>query len=184
MWDRITFAAALFGIATLALAHQSHTPARAPLEAAPKAFAVREALGEPPREVSDLRFCDIYKTPAGPRGLEPTERLTQLDGQRVRLVGYMVRQEDAGAGGFVLSPLPLTLGDADEGLADDMPPSAVVVELPGRAELQPAHMPGLIQVTGRLRVGAAESAAAPGRTFPARIELDARLEKILARANK
>jgi hypothetical protein len=184
MWDRLIFAAVLCGIATLALAHQSHAPAAPALAAAPKAFAVRAALGEPPREVSDLRFGDIYKSPVGPRGLEATERLTQLDGQRVRLVGYMVRQEIAGSGGFVLSPLPLTLGDADEGMADDLPPSAVLVELPGHAGLLPPHMPGLIQVTGRLRVGAAESAAAPGRTFPARIELDARLEKILAKANK
>ena len=182
MFSRLVLAGLLLAAAA-ASAHQ-HGNASPRLQRAPKAFAVERALPPPPRDVSELRFGDIFKAPVGPRGLEAGERLAGLDGQRVRLVGYMVQQEQSGNGAFVLSPLPLTLGDADEGLADEMPPTAVLVELPGQATLSPAHMPGLIQVTGRLQVGRSESAALPGRVFPARVELDPRLTKILVKANK
>lgn len=169
--------------AAVASAHQ-HGAAPARLSRAPTAFAVERALPPPPRDVAELRFGDIFKTPVGPLGLEAGERLAALDGKRVRLVGYMVQQEQPGSGAFVLSPLPLTLGSADEGLADEMPPTALLVQLPDKTAFVPAHMPGLIQVTGRLQVGRVESAAIPGRVFPARVELDPRLAKVLAKANK
>lgn len=176
--------AGLFVLAAAAAA--AHQPAAAPvrLQRAPAAFAVERTLPPPPRDVSELRFGDIFKTPVGPLGLEAGPRLAELDGRRVRLVGYMVQQEQPGSGAFVLSPLPLTLGGADEGLADEMPPAALLVQLPESARFSPAYMPGLIQVTGRLQVGRIESAAIPGRVFPARVELDPRLAKVLAKANK
>lgn len=183
MSSRFVLAGFLVLAAAAAAAHQ-HGAAPARLEHTPKAFAVERALPPPPRDVTELRFGDIFKTPVGPRGLEAGEGLAALDGKRVRLVGYMVQQEQPGAGVFVLSPLPLTLGDADEGLADEMPPTALLVQLPENTRFSPAHMPGLIQVTGRLHVGRVENDAIPGRTFPARVELDPRLAKVLAKANK
>lgn len=182
MFERSFVAAVLLAIACGAAAHSSGTSAPPALRSTPKAFAVDRALAAPPHDVAELRFRDVYALPVGPRGLETTDRLRELDGRRVRLVGYMVQADVAG--GFVLSPLPAALGDADEGLADDLPPSAVLVELPRDAALRSGHMPGLIQVTGVLRVGRAESAALPGRVFPARVELDARLAKALRKANK
>jgi hypothetical protein len=182
MSSRYVLAGFLVLAAAAAAAHQVSAPSR--LSQAPKAFVVERALPPPPRDVAELRFGDIFKTPVGPLGLEAGARLAELDGKRVRLVGYMVQQEQPGTGAFVLSPLPLTLGSADEGLADEMPPTALLVQLPESARFSPAHMPGLIQVTGRLQVGRVESAAIPGRVFPARVELDPRLAKVLAKANK
>jgi hypothetical protein len=181
MFRRRVVASLLSAVSALAAAHQ-HADLPPALKRPPKAFAVERQLGEPPGDVAELRFRDVFKLPAGPRGLELTDRLSELDGRRVRLVGYMVQ---AGIdGGFVLSPLPAVLGDADEGLADDLPPSAVLVEMPDQAQLRSGHMPGLIQVTGRLRVGSAESADLPGRVFPLRLELDPALVRILRKANK
>lgn len=172
----------LLTVAATVAAHTSTTTAPPALRAAPKAFAVERALPSPPRDVAELRFHDVFKLPVGPRGLETTERLRELDGRRVRLVGYMVKADVAG--GFVLSPLPAELGDADEGLADDLPPSAVLIQLPRSTDLRSGHMPGLIQVTGRLHVGSAEIADLPGRVFPARLELDAGLDRALRKANR
>jgi hypothetical protein len=182
MFERGLVIGLLFAIAGAVSAHSSSTSVPPALSKAPKAFAVERALTAPPADVAELRFRDIYKLPVGPRGLETTDRLRELDGRRVRLVGYMVRADVTG--GFVLSPLPAELGDADEGLADDLPPSAVLVALPRESTLRSGHLPGLIQVTGVLRVGRAESATLPGRVFPARVELDAKLEKALRKANK
>lgn len=176
------FAAVLLLTLTASVAAHTSTTTPPALRVAPKAFAVERALPSPPRDVAELRFHDVFKLPAGPRGLEPTERLRELDGRRVRLVGYMVKADVAG--GFVLSPLPAELGDADEGLADDLPPSAVLIQLPRSTDLRSGHMPGLIQVTGRLHVGSAESADLPGRVFPARLELDAGLDRALRKANR
>lgn len=175
-------AVVLFAVAASTAAHTTATTAPPALRAAPRTFTVERALPAPPRDVAELRFHDVFKLPVGPRGLELTERLRELDGRRVRLVGYMVKADVAG--GFVLSPLPAELGDADEGLADDLPPSAVLVELPRSTDLRSGHMPGLIQVTGRLHVGSAQSADLPGRVFPARLELDAGLDRALRKANR
>jgi hypothetical protein len=177
------FAALVLGLcAAQAVAHSSHDAV--PSRPAPRPLRVDTALPPPPRGVEELRFRDVFKMPVGAYGLEATERLLSLDGKRVRVVGYMVRQAEGGAGAFALSPLPVTLGDADEGHADDLPPTALLVEMPARAALQPDHLSGLIQLTGVLRVGRAESAALPGRVFPARIELDEKVQKLIAKKNK
>ncbi|HSX61257.1 MAG TPA: hypothetical protein VLF18_13740 [Tahibacter sp.] len=181
MIQRGFLAGLLLALASGVSAHSSSTEPPA-LRVAPKVFAVDGVLDAPPRDVAELRFQDVYTLPVGPRGLEITDRLRELDGRRVRLVGYMVHADVAG--GFVLSPLPAALGDADEALADDLPPTAVLVDLPRETALRSGHMPGLIQVIGRLRVGRAESETLPGRVFPARVELDARFEKALRKANK
>lgn len=182
MYRRLIVALILGACAAHAVAHQPHEAA--PTRPAPRALLVEKALPPPPRGVEELRFRDVFKSPVGAYGLEATERLLSLDGKRVRIVGYMVRQAEGGAGAFALSPLPLTLGDADEGLADDLPPSALLVQMPAQAGLRPDHLSGLIQLTGRLRVGRAESAALPGRVFPATLELDEKVQKLIAKQNK
>lgn len=182
MFRRFIAALALGACAAHAVAHQSDEAV--PTRPAPRKLLVEKALPPPPRGVAELRFRDVFKHPVGAYGLEATERLLSLDGQRVRVVGYMVRQAEGGAGAFALSPLPLTLGDADEGLADDLPPSALLVQMPAQAALRPDHLSGLIQLTGRLRVGRIESAALPGRVFPAALELDEKLQKLIAKSNK
>lgn len=103
-----------------------------------------------------LKFGDIFKMPVGPKGLEPTDAALALAGKRVRLVGYAVEQE-GGASTLLLSPLPLMIGDEDEGLADDVPPTAVAVHSASKRALP--KVSGLVEVTGVLEFGARQDAA-------------------------
>lgn len=150
---------------------------------APPSLAVNKQLGAPPAGVTELKFRELFKLPVGPRGLEPTEKLTGLDGKRVRIVGYMVQQEPAIVGGFMLSPLPVAAGDADDSYADDIPASAIFVTLPKARETVVPPIYGLIQLTGTLRVGSREMAGA-GRVAPAVLELDREPERVLLRHAK
>src|SRR5436190_3112155 len=49
----------------------------------------------------ELKFEDFFASPVGPRGLEFTEKVRSLDGKRVRIVGFMVRQEKPSPGVFI-----------------------------------------------------------------------------------
>lgn len=144
----------------------------------PNLLAVRKDLGPPPKGVADLKFHDIFKTPVGDKGLEASATLLALDGKRVRMVGYMVHQQPAPTGAFLLSPLPAEISDEDEPLADDLPPSVVSVELADAANRSVPLLPGLIKITGVLHVGA-KADAASGRVSPVRIALDAPVSKAL-----
>jgi len=144
----------------------------------PSSLAVRKTLGPPPAGVTELKFRDLFKLPIGPRGLEPTEKLLSLDGKRVRIVGYMVRQSPAPKGQFLLSPLPTTLGDEDESLADDLPPTTLAISLDKSNELVLPMLPGLLQITGTLHVGM-QADPATGRSMPAAIVLDEASQRAL-----
>lgn len=167
-------------IATLpAAAHQGAAPRRDAQPAkVPAELAVKKKLEAPTAGVTELKFADLFKLPVGPKGLEATDKLRALDGKRVRIVGFMVQQETPIAGGFLLSPLPVAAGDEDESLADDIPASALFVTLPKGANAIVPTLPGLLKITGVLRVGAYEVPQA-GRVAAARIELDARPERAL-----
>jgi hypothetical protein len=118
--------------------------------------------------VPDLSFRDFYKMPVGPRGLEASPTLVDLDGKTVRMRGYMVHQDVPLPGVFILSPLPVELGDADESLSDDLPPNVVFVHFD--AEPLP-YVRGEIEVVGQLDVGAQNEA--DGHVSQARLTLDA-----------
>ena len=167
----------------LAVAHASTSEtARAHRDAAktrvPAALAVRKDLGPPPAGVTELKFREVFKLPVGPKGLEPTDKLSALDGKRVRLVGYMVRQDPPPKGTFLLAPLPVQIGDEDESLADDLPPTALRVDLGKSRDLAVPLLTGLIQVTGTLHVGM-RADPATGRSTPAQLVLDAAPERAL-----
>lgn len=148
----------------------------------PPPLAVRKTLGPPPAGMSDLKFHDVFKMPVGAKGLEPSATLLALDGKRVRMVGYMVRQPSAPIGSFLLSPLPADISGEDEPLADDLPPNIVAVEIVGASQRPVPLLSGLIQVTGVLHVGA-KTDAASGRVSSVQIALDARLGKALLDSN-
>jgi len=120
--------------------------------------------------VSELKFSDFFVRPVGERGLEVTDRLRQLDGQRVRMLGYMVHQEEPPPGMFLFSPLPAQVHEHDNGLADDLPPSTVRVLVPTCREQAVPFVPGLMLLTGTLSVG--NHAEVDGRISIARLALD------------
>lgn len=102
----------------------------------------------------DLKFGDFFVSPMGPRGPQMTTRLLAAHGQRVRITGYMVLEEEGPRGHFFLSPRPVSLSEHADGEANDLPASAVSVWMP------PAHRaesvrptPGLMRLTGTLQVG-------------------------------
>lgn len=181
---RVIFAGALLLPALLSAAPAMHAGSTSSTGASPGALhvpstlAVRKELGAPPAGVTELKFRDVYKLPVGPKGLQATEKLLSLDGKRVRIVGYMVQQESASKGAFLLSPLPVLLSDEDESLADDLPASAIRIEIPNAREVAMPHLPGLLQFTGTLHVGMRTDAAS-GRATPAQIVLDAADQRVL-----
>jgi hypothetical protein len=128
------------------------------------------ALGESfePPTPEELLFRDFFRMPVGSRGLEPSSRLIDLDEKLIRIRGYMAHQELPTPGVFILSPLPVELGDADESLSDDLPPAVVFVHFDG-----PAHpyVAGLLQLTGTLHVGPHDEA--DGHVSQVRAHLDA-----------
>jgi len=169
-------AAAVAFCAGVASAH-SLSSGNLPVQNIPGALQVH---GELPAldGVVDLKFREFFALPVGPRGLEPSPKLLALDGQHVRLVGYMVRPDLPAAGLLILAPLPVTLGDEDESYADDLPASAVYVHLnAASAAIKLPFMPGLMTLTGTLQLGSAPEA--DGRRSNVRLLLDDEASRVL-----
>jgi hypothetical protein len=166
------FAVAL-SMALAAPAARAHGPTQgSAARSVPVALQVHGELPAVPG-VTDLKFRDFFKLPIGPRGLETTPLLRSLDGQRVRIVGYMVRQDSSKpvTGLLVLAPLPVAMGEEDESFADDLPATAVYVHLAAAQQQQRLpHMPGLMALTGTLQLGAV--AEPDGRRSMLRLLLD------------
>ena len=130
------------------------------------------ATGASTRRDTELRFQDFFRTPIGPAGLEITDTLREASGTVVRLVGYMVQQENAVAGRFMLATRPVQMSEHADGEADDLPPATVVVYLdPSQREWAVPHVRGLVALRGVLGVGRHE--AVDGRVSWVRLQLDA-----------
>lgn len=108
-------------------------------------------------DVADLKFSQFFKSPIGPAGLELSDVLRAADGRPVRLVGYMVAQEQARPGRFWLTPRPVRMSEHADGEADDLPAATVTVLLdPSQQGRLVAHRDGLVSLTGTLSVGRVE----------------------------
>lgn len=173
---RVLLVAMGFSEAGLAAAHEAeqHTVSGMPMTQAPECIAVNSELPPPAPGVTDLKFRDIFNVPASPGRLQPSEKLLGLDGQRVRIVGYMARQEPPSAGAFILSPVPATMGVEDEMFSEDLPSSVIFVHLEGSGSAVP-FIPGLLKLTGVLSVGS--QAEVDGRASIVRLLLDPALSK-------
>lgn len=137
----------------------------------PARLAVNGKMAPAPHGVTDLKFSELFKMPVGPKGLEPSDKRTSLEGQRVRMVGYVANADELTPGMLILTPIPVVLGDEDEKLVDDLPPTAVFVHLsPAYAKQTTPNFAGLIQLTGRLEGGAKEEA--DGHVATTRLYLD------------
>lgn len=146
--------------------------AEAAAAGAPRAIPANAlpVLPPAPDGVTHLDFEQFFKKPVGPRGLELTDTLQSLNGRRVRLLGYMVRQEQRTPGVFLLSPVPASTHESHYGLADDLPASTVHVSVPTMKYQILPHTPGLMLLTGLLEVGNREEAS--GRISTVRLTLD------------
>lgn len=172
---RIAALAALLSLWSAAFA-QEH-PALPPVPV-PEPLRVYGELAPLPG-VADLKFGEFFKMPIGPRGLEASAKLRRLDGRSVRLVGFMARQDDPVPGLFILSPLPVHMGDDDDKFSDDLPASAVFVRLGATEQAtRLPYMPGLLALTGTLQLGAVEEA--DGRVSTVRLLLTEAQSRTLA----
>jgi hypothetical protein len=130
-----------------------------------------------PAGVSDLKFCDFFVQPMGRRGLEFTEKVRDLDGQRVRILGFMVRQENAPPGVFLLAPIPVELHERESDcFIDNLPAAVLHVFMPPPAKPVP-HTPGLMLLTGILSLG--NRLEADGRVSVARLALDRPVSNVI-----
>lgn len=133
------------------------------------ADAERIALPTLPPGVSALKFSEIFEPP-GRYGLSFTEKARALDGKKVRVLGYMVRRNRVQFGSFLLAPLPVQMHDTEYGLADDLPPATLLIEMADAYKTVVTHTPGLMLLTGTLHLTQREEP--DGRVFYAWIKLD------------
>ena len=138
---------------------------------APHAVAAPNSV---PAPFSTLKFGDLYKMPVGPEGLEPSETLLNLANQRVSMLGYVVAQTPILPGRIILSPLPISIDNEDESLADDLPPTVVFVHFdpanPVITQLLDHPSGTLLKVRGVLSVGQQEEA--DGRVSNIRLKIE------------
>jgi hypothetical protein len=118
-----------------------------------------------------LRLQDFFQMPVGPKGLVISETLGNAQGQRVRLTGFVVQQEVATLGRFLLTPRPVQMSQHADGEADDLPPATVFVRLDAsQQDWAVAQARGLVEVTGTLDLGRSEES--DGRVSWFRLQLD------------
>lgn len=157
---------------------QAHgTPPNETVTEIPAALSALKDAGPAPEGMTDLKFREFFRLPVGPRGLEPTEKLISLAGKRVRIVGFMAHHETPMADTFILSPVPVTLGDEDESLADDLPASVIFVHAAKPEGRTIPFYPGLLRLTGTLSVGPHEEA--DGHVSAVRLQLDPELARLM-----
>lgn len=105
-------------------------------------------------EVLILSFGDLLQQPIGPQGLVIMPSAMRMQGQRVRLRGFMVKSEEDSIGQFYLAPLPIQMSEHADGPANDLPASTILVKLdPGQASWAVTHKAGPIILEGTLKVG-------------------------------
>ena len=173
----IALALALVAIASAAEIHEHTHPNGASHErSSPTAQHIAQGVNAVnklpplPEGVSELKFSEFFVRPVGKRGLELTDKLRLLDGRKVRLLGYMVHQEEPPPGRLLLAPMPAQIHEHDNGLADDLPASMVYVSVPTVRDQAVPYAPGLMLLTGTLSVG--NRAEPDGRISVVRLALD------------
>jgi hypothetical protein len=110
-----------------------------------------------PRQITELRFREFLLSSSDTTTSPVSPTLHQADGQAVQLVGYMVRQERATPGRFLLASRPLVQTQTDT-QAHVLASTTVRIELDvGQQDWAVPHVPGLITVNGVLRVNQPEA---------------------------
>ena len=123
-----------------------------------------------PNGGTQLKFSDLFSGPIGNRGLVISDKARRLDGQKVQVFGYMVRQDEAVPGIYLLAPVPVQVDRDHYGLADDLPLTTIYVFDRAAAKSIVPYKRGPVLVSGTLRIGNREEA--DGRISIFRLELE------------
>jgi hypothetical protein len=166
----ILAACAESSVAPVPAAPRHPADASAPVERKSRPAPAEPVLPPAPAGVNDLKFKDLIRFPVGPLGLEYAEAAKALDGKKVRLLGYMVRQSQPQPWTLLLSPVPLTLHEREYGFAEDLPPTVVHVFTQKHSTPILPWTPGPLLLTGTLSLG--PRAEPDGRTSNLRLFLD------------
>ena len=105
-----------------------------------------------PPGVVDLPWNVFFKTPVGPLGLQLTDRIKELNGKKVRLLGYMVRREAPTPGILFLTPVPTSIEEDEAGFSD-LPPQVVRVSVPSAKTQIIPYTGRPLLLTGTLTIG-------------------------------
>jgi hypothetical protein len=132
--------------------------------------SARPPLPSLPNDVAELEFDEFFQKPVGPLGLQYSDKLNRLNGRKVRILGYMVKQSKPVERTFLFSPRPIINNEQEYGLADDLPASTVHVFTTAAAPAQVPFTPGPLLLTGTLSLG--NCVEADGRTSTIRLHLD------------
>jgi len=159
-----TLAMLAFGLSTQAAQLRWHA------DALSLSTEERQKLPALPEGVAELKFETIFKLPVGPRGLELTDKVRALNGQRVRVLGFMVRQAKSNPGMLMLAPYELSTNEVEYGASEDLPPSIIFVEVQKYEDVSVPYTPGPLLLTGTLEIGRREEA--DGRYSELRLKLD------------
>ena len=111
-------------------------------------------LPPPAPGVAALSFGELFKSPIGPVGFEFSDKARQLDGKLVRILGFMIHQDEAPKGVLMLAPFALSTNEAEYGHCDDLPPAVVFVTVPKSRDALVPFSPGPLVLTGHLELGA------------------------------
>ena len=182
---RLLFCSALVVAAALPLLGQNPPPVpRAQPDPATKrawaqfatlsAITLKHAAAAPanmPEELQampELSFADFFG-PVGSRGLEYSEKIRALAGQRVRVRGFMVQQSERAPGLFLFAGWPVKVDTRADCNETDTPPAMIHVLVSGSMKTLP-FVPGPHVLSGVLEIGARHEA--DDRISVARITLD------------
>lgn len=145
-------------------------------------------------EIVSLGFDDFFKMPVGPYGLEMTDKLKSLDGKKVRLCGFMVKEDrcrgghahnpadadkEVVKGRFMLSPAPVMVSYACFGTSDDLFPQTVFVRIPELSNKPVPYLSTPLEVSGTLSVGPSQEP--DDRISQVRLILDPLPEDVLVK---
>ncbi len=112
-----------------------------------------EPSPEPLQGPVALDLLDLFVHPIGPEGMEFSEKTRSLDGKRVVVEGYMVRQELPYGKRFLLTTRPVILEEDEMGPGDDLPPQTIFCFLPDNLAMTVVYTPARLRLTGTLRLG-------------------------------
>lgn len=141
-------------------------------------LAAIKHLQPAPEGVTHLTFTEFFASPIGPRGLEYTKTIKHLEGQRVRILGFMVKQTRPSPGTVLFAPYAAITHEGEYGLCDDLPPATLFVHVPKYADLAVPFTPGPLLLTGKLDLGPRQEP--DGRVSHVRLILDPETDTALS----